>query len=148
MLACPLDGCSVGRSRDPLTLDRLLTTIFSECFGIFRNFLEFLTFGTVLVRVRSHHHTPPTHLPQTEANGSMGEAIRAALSGFERNIPSSGYIRGGDRPSIADLAVFDLYSNPSPGLLASGVDLTPYPKVRLTSRNHCMHAAHEHCFRV
>ena len=53
-------------------------------------------------------------------------------------IPFSGYITGGTQPAIADLVVFDVYSSPAPGLLAMDVDLTKYPKVRPTSRSHCI----------
>merc|ERR1712224_33354 len=65
---------------------------------------------------------------KAEVKLALDETIKPTMSAFERNIPSSGYITGGDRPSIADLAVFDLYSSPTPGLIAARADLSPYPK--------------------
>merc|ERR1712025_604378 len=62
------------------------------------------------------------------AKKAINESTKKNLSAIERNIPASGFVNGGDRPSLADLAVFDLYSSPFPGVVALGVDLTPYPK--------------------
>merc|ERR1712127_840812 len=58
----------------------------------------------------------------------INESLEKTLSALERNIPASGYITSGDRPSIADLAIFDLYSSKFPGVVAIGADLSSYPK--------------------
>jgi glutathione S-transferase len=51
------------------------------------------------------------------------------LKGVENQLPASGFVNGGDAPTLADLALFDVVSSPFPGLKALKVDLSPYPKL-------------------
>jgi len=58
----------------------------------------------------------------------INESVKKNMSAVERNLPADGFVNGFDRPSLADLAVFDLFSSPFPGVVAVGVDMAPYPK--------------------
>ena len=75
---------------------------------------------------------------QAEATKEIDKKLEPIMSALERNIPDTGFITGGDRPSVADLTIFDLFTSPFPGLVAIGVDLIPYEKVSLVSRGHYM----------
>merc|ERR1711972_327353 len=61
----------------------------------------------------------------------LPKAVSPTLAGIER-----AYVRGGGTflygkagPTLGDLAVLDVVTSPFPGLLALGVDLSPYPKL-------------------
>ena len=64
---------------------------------------------------------------------ALPEAAGKFLAGIERALGRKGsegpYFLGGDAPSLADLAVFDNYYSPFPGLRALGIDLAAFPKV-------------------
>lgn len=65
---------------------------------------------------------------KTEATRNIESTLRPYLINLESKIPTSGYIKGTDRPSASDLAIFDLYSSTSPGLI-SKIDLSRYPRL-------------------
>eukprot|EP00039_Didymoeca_costata_P006427 m.90135 g.90135 ORF g.90135 m.90135 type:complete len:74 (+) comp13255_c0_seq12:2033-2254(+) len=50
------------------------------------------------------------------------------MKGLENACPESGFIHGGETPSLGDLAIFDMFSSKFPGLKACGIDLSSYPK--------------------
>lgn len=58
---------------------------------------------------------------------NLPAALKPLLDGLEKNLPASGFLVG--KLSLGDLAVFDLVTNPFPGLRAMGIDLAPYPKI-------------------
>lgn len=73
---------------------------------------------------------------ESKAAGREALPAKAAklLEGVERILarrrdPSCTFFFCPDGPTMADLAVYDNVSSPFPGLLALGVDLTPFPKV-------------------
>jgi len=70
---------------------------------------------------------------ESKAEGlkNLPTAVAPVLAGLEKNVPDTGFLCGGNVPSLADLAVFDNYTSPFPGLNAEGtkVDLAPYPKL-------------------
>merc|ERR1712032_519155 len=61
-----------------------------------------------------------------EANDKMDELIAKPMAGIERNLPDSGFIKGGDTPSAADIVVFNLGNSSLPSM--KDLDLSPYPK--------------------
>lgn len=70
-----------------------------------------------------------SEISKTEAKRKIDQTIRPTLLELERQIPYTGYIKGGIRPSAADLAIFDVYSSPCPGLVNLNCDLSLYPKL-------------------
>merc|ERR1712187_563360 len=62
------------------------------------------------------------------AANKINESVAPHLKAIERNLPDSGFIKGGDTPSAADIVVFDLGTSSLPNIKELGVDLSPYPK--------------------
>merc|ERR1719454_2332371 len=62
------------------------------------------------------------------ATAKIDETVAPAMQAIERNLPDSGFIKGGDIPSAADIVVFDLGSSTFPPLAGVGVDVSKYPK--------------------
>jgi UDP-N-acetylglucosamine/UDP-N-acetylgalactosamine diphosphorylase len=57
---------------------------------------------------------------------------------IERLAPAEGFFNGLAKPTLADLAVFDLVTSPFPGLAGDHkIDLAPYPKIRALVERVC-----------
>merc|ERR550525_2157951 len=56
-------------------------------------------------------------------------AVAAILKDVEKLLPVTGFIQGGDAPTLADLAIFDPCTSVFPGLKKLNVDLTGHPKL-------------------
>jgi len=63
-----------------------------------------------------------------EALEGINDLVAKPLGAIERNLPDSGFIKGGDTPSAADIVVYDLGSSSLPDIKGLGVDLDKYPK--------------------
>jgi putative intracellular protease/amidase/glutathione S-transferase len=68
---------------------------------------------------------------ETKAAGfvALPDAVAKFCPFLEKMLPDKGFLHGGDRPSVADLAVYDNIQSPFPGLLALKMDLAAYPKM-------------------
>merc|ERR1719203_414021 len=68
-----------------------------------------------------------------ESKAAGMEALPAAakkfLAGVSRIYKESGFVHGGDKPSLGDLAVFDFVTSKFPGLLALKQDISAFPKI-------------------
>eukprot|EP00039_Didymoeca_costata_P006430 m.90085 g.90085 ORF g.90085 m.90085 type:complete len:743 (+) comp13255_c0_seq6:75-2303(+) len=62
------------------------------------------------------------------AKATLPEDLKIVMKGLENACPESGFIHGGETPSLGDLAIFDMFSSKFPGLKACGIDLSSYPK--------------------
>lgn len=62
------------------------------------------------------------------ATAKIDETVAPTMQAIERNLPDSGFIKGGDIPSAADIVLFDLGTSSFPPLEKMGVDVSKYPK--------------------
>lgn len=60
---------------------------------------------------------------------ALPDTVARLCGGLERLYPESGFLLGGESPSLADLAVFDNFTSVFPGLKAMGQDLSKFPKL-------------------
>lgn len=77
---------------------------------------------------------------KAEEKKTFPEKVAKHLAGCERAYARAGgpFLYGKGAPTLGDLAMFDVFTSPFPGLVACGVDLTPYPKL-----NACVAACKE-----
>jgi len=67
---------------------------------------------------------------KAEAKEELQKVAKKFLQPWEeRLLPESGFVHGKEKPSLADVAVYDALYAPSQGLKAAGIDLTPYKRV-------------------
>ena len=62
------------------------------------------------------------------ASAKINDSVAPHMKAIERILPDSGFIKGGDTPSAADIVIFDLGTSTLPDIKGLGVDLSPYPK--------------------
>merc|ERR1712129_207280 len=63
----------------------------------------------------------------------LPEKVAPHLAGCERAYARSGdgpFLYGQGAPTLGDLAMMDVVTSPFPGLVALGIDLSPYPKLK------------------
>jgi len=65
-----------------------------------------------------------------KARENLPVVVDKFLGSIESTLPEDGsYIHGGDVPSLADLAIFDVCTSKFPGLFMLGEDISPYRRV-------------------
>eukprot|EP00617_Octactis_speculum_P027829 CAMPEP_0185745922 /NCGR_PEP_ID=MMETSP1174-20130828/4317_1 /TAXON_ID=35687 /ORGANISM="Dictyocha speculum, Strain CCMP1381" /LENGTH=206 /DNA_ID=CAMNT_0028420217 /DNA_START=49 /DNA_END=669 /DNA_ORIENTATION=- len=68
-----------------------------------------------------------------EAKAAAKEAFMlkapTMLGQIEAMLPDTGFIHGAESPSLGDLAVYNIQASPFPGVIALGVDTSPFPKL-------------------
>jgi len=66
---------------------------------------------------------------KAEGAKALPATVAKLMGGLERAYPATGYLHGGDTPSLGDLALFDIVNCKFPGLKALKADLAPYTKI-------------------
>merc|ERR1719453_2459722 len=69
---------------------------------------------------------------ESKAKGKdqLSDKVTPILQVLEGQLPASGFLHGGESPSLGDLCVFNVVTSKFPGLQALGVDMGPYPKIQ------------------